>query len=238
MPEITIPATDPSENLQNVTVPPEGEALPTSPEAPASGTPPDDSGTLPAAPEFQSIRDAAGGYEYDLSSYENDEDAFRHLIDRSRDYDRQQETIKHYESLLAQQQVAPPEPAITPQPSAEQQPQWDWQPPAYNPMWLSQAQRNPDTGQLEPVNGGTPTQLAQLQNFLDYRANQMDKFWTEGPFQYMSPYIDNQFETRQEALETKMQEMIDAALGNHNAQTEASLFRFNHKFLEYFTIGR
>ena len=46
--------------------------------APGSGTPAGDTD------QFQSIRDAAGGFDYDLSSYDSDEEALRHLVDRSR----------------------------------------------------------------------------------------------------------------------------------------------------------
>lgn len=218
---VQIPASDaiPESSVSPLT--PDGAAPPTAPpESPTD--------TAPAAPEFQSIRDAASGYEYDLSSYENDEDAFRHLIDRSRDYDRQQETIKHYESMLAQQQqqqAAPLQPAAAPQPQAEDAPPaWEWSPPPYNPTWQSQVQRNQDTGALEPTNGGTHGTVSQMQNFLDYRANHMDRFWTEGPHKYMDPYLEQREKTHQESIYEKVQAMIDLTLGNHRAQNEADKF--------------
>lgn len=190
------------------------EAVETSPvEAPVE---------TPAEEQFQSIRDAAGGLEYDLSSYDDDESALRHLVDRSKEFERQQQTIQHYEQLLQQQASQPaPVPQSTP---ATEVPAWQWQPPNYSQSWLNQAERDPETGQLRPANGGSPGQVAQLQNFLDYRAGQMDKFWTDGPFSYIDPHLDDRFAKNTETLKEEVQQMIDSALGKQRADTQADQF--------------
>lgn len=212
---------------------PSAPSAPSTPDVavPPTATPEPPAAAVPDEPQFQSIRDAAGGYDYDLSSYENDEDAFRHLIDRSRDYDRQQETIKNYESLLQQQAAAPVAPAAPPQPQATDAPPWGWNPPPYNPAWQSQVERNADTGALQPTNGGTLGTVNQLQTFHDYRANHMDRFWTEGPHKYMDPYLDQREQAHQEAIYEKVQEMIDFTLGGHRAQNEADKFLAENKWV-------
>lgn len=175
----------------------------------------------PAQEEFQSIRDAAGGLGYDLSSYETDESALQHLTDRSKEFDRQAETIRHYEQLLQQQQQpAQPQETQT-QPDV---PDWKWQPPPYNQSWLNQAERDPESGHLRPINGGSPGQVAQLQNFMDYRADQMDRFWTQGPHEYLKPYFDEQMAASTESIKEEVQRMIDASLGSQRAATEADMF--------------
>ena len=178
-----------------------------------------------AREEFQSIRDAAGGFEYDLSSYDSDEAALRHLVDRSKEFDRQAETIRQYEQVLQQQQSQlqnqPQQPV---QPAPAETPSWQWQPPQYNPMWLSQAERDPESGTLRPVNGGTLGTVASLQNFLDYRADQMDRFWTAGPHEYITPYLDDRDAKQRESMKELVQQMTDTSLGRQRADTDADRF--------------
>lgn len=194
-------------------------------EAPTVETAEPSTSPVEAPDEFQSIRDAASGFDYDLSSYDNDEAAFRHLVDRSKEFDRQAETIRQYEQALQQQQIQiqnqPAQPATSP---VEETPSWQWTPPPYNRSWLSQSERDPETGQLRPVNGGSPSQNAQLQNFMDYRAENMDRFWTEGPHEYMKPYLEDRDTQQRESMKEEFQKMIDASLGKQHANTEADRF--------------
>ena len=126
---------------------------------------------------------------------------------------------------MLQQQASQLETQVKPDsPQVVESPEWKWQPPQYNPLWLSQAERDPETGSLRPTNGGTPGQVAQLQNFLDYRSNEMDKFWTGGPYDYMKPYLDDRETQQKESLKEEIQQMINSSLGKQQADTDADRF--------------
>lgn len=189
-------------------------------EAPAVETPPVEA----PVEEMQSIRDAASGFDYDLSSYDSDEAALRHLTDRSKEFDRQAETIRHYEQVLQHQQAQIQQPAQPAAPATEAPPSWQWQPPPYNQAWMNQAERDPETGQLRPINGGSLSTVAQLQNFMDYRSGEMDRFWTAGPNEYLKPYLDDRDTQQRESMKEEIQQMIDASLGKQRADTDADRF--------------
>lgn len=192
--------------------PPSGE---TPPEAP----PPSAPEPQPAQPQFTSIRDAAKNYGLDLSQYQDDEAALRHLASQARlaeqlrpmeQYGRRYLThAQEFEKFLSERQQAPP-PA---------EPKF-WEAPEFNPLWLSQVERDPDTGALRPTNGGNAETVAKLERYLNFRHEQTEKFWQNGPFSYLEPYLKH----REEQLQRSVQQAIQQHLGVDRQQAEARQF--------------
>ena len=115
-------------------------AAPPASVPPVEESPPAQEPAVGEAEQFESIREAASGFDYDLSSYDSDESALRHLVDRSKEFDRQAETIRQYEQVLQQQaSVLDKQPAAQPAPTETTPPEWQWSPPPYQAMWLNQA---------------------------------------------------------------------------------------------------
>jgi len=203
-----------------------GDQLPPG-QGPGSPPPAPDSG------EWRSIRDAAGNYGLDLSTHENDEAALRYLVDRAREFDRQQALISQYEGLLAAQQQhdaqfggqLPPgqqgrQVGIQQQQQDPSQPTF-WNPPVeFDPRMMQFVEMDPETGQVVPGRGGNPLIAQQVQQFLTYRQGEMEKFWTEGPHKYLEPFIEHQLSN----YEDKVRDMIRQEIGGYRAENSVQQF--------------
>jgi len=128
---------------------------------------------------IQSLRDAASELGYDVSRFEDDESALSHLVSQARHSETQQQQLAQYQQLMAAQPQ---------QPAAEEEPAADWNPPEFNPMWLTQVERNAE-GTLVPAAGGTPETVQKVMAWAQYRQEQQDKFWSN-PYEYMRPMVE------------------------------------------------
>ena len=74
------------------------------------------------------------------------------------------------------------------------------------------------TGQLVPdfASGGTPETVARVQNFINYRQEQQERFWSN-PFDYIQGFVDKRAEERARAL-------VQQELGTYTEQQEARQF--------------
>ena len=183
-------------------------------------------GTAIVEESFQSIRDAATEFGADLSGFDDDEAALRHLVERSNSVSQNEELVgygrqylQHAGEFQQWQVERQAELAATAAAPADDEPKF-WDAPDYNPLWLNQVELDPETGQMRPVNGGTLETVQNLQRYTGYRQDQQDRFWREGPSAYMQPYLDH----RDKAMESKLQGMVDHALGRDRAQASASQF--------------
>ncbi len=204
---------------------------------PAAIPPPGIPASPPPTPgEWQSIRDAAQGLGVDLSSYDNDSEALRHLVDRTRDFDRQAALIQQYEGLLASQQQQTGEqftgqlpagqqaPGIGVPPGQQQQappqdPQF-WQPPVQFDQRMMQLVQFDEQGNVTPGPGGNPLIAQQVQQFMNWRQGEMEKFWTDGPQKYMDPYLDHRFEGYQE----QVRDLVRQEMGGYRAENSVQQF--------------
>lgn len=67
-----------------------------------------------------------------------------------------------------------------------------WNPPEYNPHWLSQVETDAN-GNLVPARGAPPDVVAKLAQYRQFRAEQMEKFISNPPG-YFEPIIDRRVE--------------------------------------------
>ncbi len=104
------------------------------------------------------------------------------------------------------------QPAATPQePEAPL-----WNPPEINQTWLTQVERNPETGRLQPINGGTPETVQRVERYLTFQDDQRTQFW-KNPHEYMQPMVE-QVATR------VAQDMIGQQLNQRSAEDGATQF--------------
>lgn len=178
-------------------------------------------------PAATSIRDLASRYGVDLSEYQDDEAAVRHLAEQARAAREHQELAQYgqqfvqhaadgsWQDYLAwkqqqqQSQQNPEEPKL-------------WDPPEWNPSWLQQV-RQDESGNLVPdtQRGGTPETVAKIQRYVSWRQDQQDKFWQD-PFTYLKPFVENQAEQR-------ARDLIRQELSQYGEQIDARHFITNNK---------
>lgn len=174
---------------------------------PASAETPSEEPQDSQSDEVPSLRDAASHLGYDVSNFEDDESALTHLITQARNAEQQQKQLAQYQQLMAAQQQAQ-----SPQQPAEQEAPL-WNPPEFNPVWLTQVQRD-EQGNLVPAAGGSQETVNKVLQWAQYRQEQQDKFWNN-PYEYIRPFVENVAKQQtQHGLETTQdtltaQQLID-----------------------------
>lgn len=207
--QASLPLDEPEESLPPSELRDDLEESPASPETP------------PEAPPVVGFRDVAQEIGIDLSSFEDDTAALRHLAEQARRASEQsdlakygQEYIQHaadFQSYLrekdeaAKKQQAPPD-----------EPKF-WDPPEWNPAWLSQLKQD-EHGQVihDPAKGGTPETVMKFHRYMAFRQDQQERFWSD-PFSYLSPFIDR-------AAEKRAQGLIDQRLSEFGQDLDARHF--------------
>jgi hypothetical protein len=174
-PDDTILTSDPPED----TPPPPPET----PLPPAA-----DDQTPPEEEAFVSIRDAAKEMGVDLSSYEDDDTALRALVTQVQQAEQWRQLAEQQRLHLAQLQTTQQPSKQEPEPPKE--PTF-WNPPEFNPSWLSLVTRGPN-GELIPNTsaGGTPDIVAKIQQYATHRMQEQDRFWQD-PYKYFDQYLQH-----------------------------------------------
>lgn len=123
-----------------------------------------------AAQQWQSIREAARAYGYDLSQYQDDSAALAHLVQaaqrsRQADYYAQlgRQLAPHAQGIgqyLQQQR--------TPAPATEERPAW--QPPEMDDRWLALVERDPSTGVYIAKPGVNPVVADKVNAYSEWMA--------------------------------------------------------------------
>lgn len=183
--------------------------------------------TPPTVEEWSSIREAATGYGADLSQFQDDQAALKHLVETSRAADeyrrqaeQQAELAKYGREYLqnagefqqwrsAQQQAKPePDPYAIPQ---------------YNPLWDSQLTFDEATGEITPVaaRGGTHK---TVQDFLEFRQFQQD--YARNPIKYIQPVVDR-------TATQKAQELVRQEIASYVSRQEAQSLVNNYADILY-----
>lgn len=134
-----------------------------------------------AEEDSHSLREAAQELGYDVSEFETDGAVLTHLVEQARESRTRAEQLSQYQQLLAQQK-----PAEEPKRSEEDAPLWN--PPEFNPLWMTQV-RADESGNLVPINGGTPETVEQLRRYANWRQEQQERFWSQ-PFEYIRPFVE------------------------------------------------
>jgi len=175
--------------------------------------------------ELSAFRKAAEQYGVDLSGYTDDGTAIKALFEGSQkaaalekmqpyvqDYLQNQADYQRYRLQATQ---PPPQPEVKPEPD---EPPKFWNGPEWNPQWLSLVRKDEATGQLLPdyQAGGTPEIAQKVQQFIQYRQDQQEQFWSD-PFKYMEKFVDHRAEER-------ARELVRSELQQHAEQQEARQF--------------
>jgi hypothetical protein len=177
-PEVVIPEDDKVHDIREVDGSGDLPAVPEAVEEVSEEASEETEVSEDAAEEaaIQSLRDAATELGYDVSSFEDDSSALTHLVSQARQAEQQKQQLSQYQQLMAAQ----------PKETKQEDPLWN--PPEFNPMWLTQVERD-DKGNLTPTAGGTPETVQKVLAWAQYRQEQQDKFWTN-PYEYMRPYVE------------------------------------------------
>lgn len=138
----------------------------------------------------ESIRLAAEMAGYDISSFADDRQALSHLAQKAKEAVDAHLRADQANQIAQQLAAARREPE--PPPKSEKLP-YEWNPPEYNKGWLSQVRVNDETGQLEPVNGGSAETVAKIQRYAQFRRDAEDRFW-ENPYGFIEPFLNHQVE--------------------------------------------
>lgn len=183
----------------------------------------------PAPPEqeWSSIREAASGLGVDLSQFQDDTEALKHLVERSREADeyrrrleQEQEFAKYgreylpYASEFSQWRAAQQQPKSEPDPYAI---------PQYNPNWDSQLTFNEETGEITPVaaRGGS---LETVQEFLKWRQWQQD--FGRNPTKYLAPLVEK-------TATQKAEELVRREIASYVTRNEAQALVNNYADILY-----
>jgi hypothetical protein len=125
--------------------------------------------------QWQSIREAASAYGYDLSQYQDDRAALAHLI--------QSAQAARQANVYAQlgQQLAPHAQQIQTYLQQQQQPAQQapnpWEPPEFDERWLGLVDRDPATGLFVGKTGVPHEIVAKVNSFAQWQ----QKWSTQGP---------------------------------------------------------
>jgi hypothetical protein len=166
------------------------------------------------ASDFVSIRDAASGLGYDMSSYDDDDSALRALVTKANESTQSaqlaqygQRYVEHaadFEEFLKQQQ------AQQQQKATPQAPKF-WEPPAWDPGWLSQVEVDQQSGRIVPRAGsGSPELVQRVERYLQFRKDQQEKFWGN-PFEFIKPYVEHVVQERASNLTTQQLQQYQEA---------------------------
>ena len=144
--------------------------------------------------EWVGIRKAAEAAGYDLSKYEDDGEAFKHLLDQAKAAEETGRTAQQWQEVAQRlYQESQRQSTEAPTPAQEQDaPKPLWNPPEWNQNWLTQVERD-ESGNLVPTNGGTMDTVAKVQTYLQHRQDEQDRFWQD-PYKYMEPYVERRIE--------------------------------------------
>lgn len=174
--QTSAPAPAPS---QGVSSPSQGVSQGVS--SPAASPPASDASASSEASAWASIRDAAKGYGYDLSSYQDDHTALQALILRAREAESQSDLVRYGQHYLQHQGDFQrylqwrQEQEQRAQAEAQKQQAW-WKAPEYDPRWRQMVQKDPNTGRLIPAEGAPPDVVQKYLTAAQHSQDFFDKF--------------------------------------------------------------
>lgn len=193
-----------------------GGAAPVSGGAPAASAPAQggsaDSG-------WTSVRDAFKDYGFDLSGFQDDQQALGHIAG----------LVKQFQSVYPQwQQVQGQLPAFyawqqEQQKAAEQKKaegKWAWKAPNYDPSWAYQITRDPQTGNMVPAPGAPPDIVSRYHAGQREFADQLHSFFKD-PLGAIGPGV-------QELIQPLIEKAISEKLAQTQAQSYADTFLQQH----------
>lgn len=193
------------------------------------GEPSSAGGAPEAAPEAASIRDVLGelGYEYE-GGFDSDEAAIKHLVEqaqRARQFEPYAPHLNDYLQNLSdyeqfRQSRYQQQPQAQPQAQQPDQPQPLWQTPEYNPNWLTQVERDPQTGELRPLPGANPVVAQKLRDYTEWRHEAIQKILHDPHAAIVQPW----WERTQKELMDQVGKLVDQRLGHTQVETEAQQF--------------
>lgn len=138
--------------------------------------------------EWVSIRDSAKDEGIDLSSFEDDTAALKHLIERSNKAAEYEQQLAQYQQYLAQQQLQQQQHKPEPEPQVAPEKKY-WNAPEFDPMWMKQI-RTDETGKVVPIEGASTEVVDKLRRWAEYQQREQDKYW-QNPFEYIKPFVDD-----------------------------------------------
>lgn len=167
-----------------------------------------------AAPSW---RDQAKNFGIDLSTYQDDESAFRHLSDRIKQAETLQSQLEQSQPLVQYGQeylnhAADFQRWRQEQEAAKQQQEPDpYAPPEFDPTWYSMVKYD-QNGVVVPdvARGGTPEIVSKLQTFTNWQKN-----FLSNPYKHIEGFVDKRAEERAKSL---IQEEIGKLSENFHAQ--------------------
>lgn len=189
------------------------EAPSQAPAPVAPPSPPSDAAQAPTS-DFVSIRDAAKGYGLDLSSFEDDESALRHLAGEIQRGQQAQQLAQYGQVYL--QHASDFERWQQERAKVKQtpEPKW-WSPPEYNPGWEQFLARDAE-GNLVPKPGAPPDLLQKVTAYHQYRRDFADRLLSD-PEKTLEPLITQ--------VATKIaQQHVNQNLGQYQDQVSARNF--------------
>lgn len=183
-----------------------------------------DGGGEPEDQQVPSWREQAGQFGLDLSSFEDDESAFRHLSDRISQADSLQGQLDQSQQLVQYGQeylrhAADFQKWQQEQEAARQQEAPDpYAPPEYDPAWVGMVHYD-DNGVLvpNPARGGTPEIVSKLQAHLQWRQN-----FAADPFKYLESFVDRRAEER-------ARELVQSEISKVNTNFHTQSFISNNR---------
>ena len=172
-----------------------------------------------AAQRSASLRDTAKQYGADLSQFQSDDDALKYLVEQAGQRQaiearlREEQGLAKYgreylshagefQNFLQSKQAQ----------SQKQAEEKFWNPPEWDPAWLSKVTRGED-GKLVPLydKGGSEALIKKIYDYAEWRESTLDKFLHQGP-EFLAPAIkkmaaDQAREIVQSTLQEKMGEL-------------------------------
>jgi hypothetical protein len=170
--------------------------------------------SAPAQQQAPSLRDFASRIGFDTSRYADDATAERALQEQVRQLQGSQHfaqigqqiypQLSEFQKWQKSQQAAA-------EAAQAQQSKW-WNPPEWNPDWLNQVDRDPNTGALVPKMGFAPDIIQKIEAYKQHRESMLNGM-AKDPIEFLKPGL--------EPLVREMaQKMIQESLGGFQANNQ------------------
>lgn len=116
--------------------------------------------------------------------YESDEDAVRALAD---EYVRLSDHMAHLQTPAADADAQVDAGKVT----TDEKPTF-WEAPQFDEGWMQQVEFDPEIGAYRhKIGRGTPDIAAKVNAYHGYMQGEQQKFWRQGPHEYMRPFVEH-----------------------------------------------
>jgi hypothetical protein len=198
-------------------------------------------GTVTSTPdvEWTGVRDYLKSAGIAADSFDDDEAAIKHVVDRARQYEQiapqYQQVAQHWSAFQKWQAEQQQQQKAPPQPAPEQKKYWEPL-PELDQAWLQMVARDPGTGQIvvkPEYRGAVAPDLPQkVQAYLQAKQDRESRLFND-PYAAIEPRLEerlSKFNEKLEALERQReQEQADQATQAYLQQNSQWLFQANEK---------